>query len=374
MNIKLIFIIYISFIIIFYLLCNIHVFKTTIFKCSKTYLTNVSQYIIENISNSILYSKSKKLYITIIYNNFYNLNKIINIDKEYYSLILMKNLFITNRVIIQNCKIILFKGQCNNKVWYKNYIKKAEIIPSVNYGFNIINWHGDGVFHGTVEGLTRIIPYINFLIKRPYIYIFIPYPRYIENTAENILVLLGFSKNRILYGNYFVKNLYIPTPFYCIETSTPLLMKFNNLLRNKMMKKNCLVSYLSYILIIQRSTNRIIENFEILKKELSKHFNYSIITYFDTNKNLDEIYCWFTYAKVIIAYHGSGLTNIYFSKENTVVIELSPLKPIYAFAKLGSQLGFNYYIYKLPYNKLYIKYVYVNISSFIHNMKINDII
>lgn len=369
MKVKYIFLtLFILLLFILYIKQNI-TFNKKIFSCNKTYAANISESIIEIVYKQNNYLQSKSKFITVLSNSSFTVVSLKNIDSENFSLVLIKDTYITNKVIIYNCKILLFSGQCNNKNWYKNSIKYEETIKSVNYGFSIINWHGDGVFHGTVEGLTRIIPYIKFLLNKPNVYIFIPFPRYKQNTAERILLLLGFSKNRILYGKYHVKNMYIPTPFYCIESSTPLITKFNELLRSKILKRNCINSQNNYILVIQRSTNRIIENLNVLKSELIKMFNYSIIIYYDSNKNLDEIYCWFTYAKIIIAYHGSGLTNIYFSKEKTTVIELSPKYPIYAFAKIGCQLGFNYYIYKLPYIKLYIKYIHINISSFVYSLK-----
>lgn len=340
------------------------------FKCKTTLLnTNISHKSYKIVKKIHLYSKSYSNFITLLSENKCIKQLISNIDDESYSLLLIRDVYITERVIIHKCKILLFGGQCNYKRWYINSIKYKEIINKINYGFIITNWHGDGVFHGTVEGLTRIVPYIDYLLKNSYIYIIIPFPRYKQNTALHILKLIGFSEYRILYGKLFVRKLYIPTPYYCVESSTPLIIKFNKLLRSKMTEKQCKVSNMKFILIVQRSKNRIFKNMNDLINALLNNFNYTIITYYDNNSNLNTIYCWFTYAKIIIAFHGSGLTNIYFSQQSTIVVELSPTFSIYAFAKLGSQIGLKYYIYNLPINKLYTKYITFNISLFVANLK-----
>lgn len=358
------------FIYIFYNIISHNV----IFDCNITSLTyNMSNIIINKIKTLHLYSKSNSKYIYIISQNESIKQSMVNIDSENYILLLIKGVFVTERVIIYDCKILLFSGQCNFKSWYKSSIQKNENIIPINNGFILTSWHGDGVFHGTVEGLTRIVPYIDFLLNRPNIYIIIPFPRYKQNTASKLLQLIGFEDSRILYGKYFVRKLFIPTPFYCVESSTPLILEFNKILRLKIKDHSCKYSHEKYILILQRSKNRIINNFEYLKSELIYNFNYTIVTYYDKNKNLDEIYCWFAYAKIIIAYHGSGLTNIYLSQKSSVVIELSPINPIYAFAKLGSQIGLKYYIYKLPIIKLYTKYINFNISVFISTLKFHKI-
>lgn len=360
-------------ILLFILLYYSTILRRTIFTCKNVNILNISTTSMSSIKNIHFISTSKSRFVYILFNKRMDKQYLKNIDDENLKLLLLKNAYVTERVIIRNCRILFFSGQCEDRRWYINNIRHNEVVNSIENGFILTNWHGDGVFHGTVEGLTRIVPYINYLLINTYIYILIPFPRYNQNTASNILQLIGFSYKRILYGKYFVRKLYIPTPFYCVESSTPLVIAFNEILRSKMKYRNCLSSGKNYILIIQRSKNRIIKEYDLLKSELLNNFNYTIITYYDSNNNLNEIYCWFTYAKIIIAYHGSGLTNIYFSKRSTTVIELSPKNAIYAFAKLGSQLGLNYYIYKLHYTKLYIKYILFNISMFISTLKIHKI-
>lgn len=73
-----------------------------------------------------------------------------------------------------------------------------------------------------------------------------------------------------MYGKYYVNRLYIPIPFYCVESSTPLIAKLNSILRMKIMKRNCLISQKRFILLIQRSKNRILQNIEVLQYELSR--------------------------------------------------------------------------------------------------------
>lgn len=358
-------------IIIIYLLYVIVPFSVK-FSCKNVFVrSNFSNIAIKR---SYFYSESKSKYIYYLSENGINKQFIKNIDGDNYSLLYITNVYVTERVIIHRCNILLFNGQCNDEGWYKSNIKYQDIVTTIKYGFIINNWHGDGVFHGTVEGLSRIIPYIDYLLNNTHIYILIPFPRYKQNTILKLLQLIGFSSSRIIYGIYFVRTLYLPIPYYCYESSTPLIQKFNEVLRLKVANKNCKYSNTKYILILQRSKNRIISNINYLISELQKHFNYTIILYYDENINLDEIYCWFTYATVIIAYHGSGLTNIYFSKKSTVVIELSPKNPSFAFAKLACQLGLKYYIYKMPFIELRRKYIFVNISSFIQSVKTNNIL
>lgn len=136
-----------------------------------------------------------------------------------------------------------------------------------------------------------------------------------------------------------------------------------------MKKKKCKVSEMKYILISQRSKNRILVNLDKLIISLKNRFNYSIIVYDDRHQNLKDVCWWFTFATVVIGYHGSGLTNIYLCNTNTTVIELSSYIPNYAFAKIGSQIGLNYYVYKIPsYRYIYSLHKFFNISTFISTL------
>lgn len=345
--------------------------SNVIYKCNSTISSGIYNQTKFFIKNEYVEKSTNRSYISYISESSVIKINITNIDKEEYSLIIIEKAFITDKIIISNCNILRFKGQCEDFDWYRNTIKRNDEFKSITYGFNLINYHSDGVFHGTVEGLTRIVPYIDFLMNNRNIFIFISYPRYKQNTVEKLLLLLGFSRNRIKYGNHFVKKLYIPLPFYCLESSTPLIRKFNKLLRENI-KNKCSTFKNNFILLLQRSKNRIIKNINKLKRALNNYFNYTVIVYDDRNINLNEIYCWFAHARIIVGFHGSGLTNIYFSSSKAIVIEFSPNctnYPRFAFAKLATQIGIKYYIIITNYSYIFTKNIYINISSFLESIK-----
>ena len=89
--------------------------------------------------------------------------------------------------------------------------------------------------------------------------------------------------------------------------------------------------------------------------------------------NIFEQFTIFRNAKIIIAQHGSGITNIFFSKK-IKLIELAPKNPLflgyYDFENLSKFCKFNYL--RIKYNQMSIKEL-INVNNKYNLFNKNDI-
>ena len=78
------------------------------------------------------------------------------------------------------------------------------------------------------------------------------------------------------------------------------------------------------VLFIRRSgSSRDIQNLQELENRLiSSRFNYSLVVFYG-NESIEDTFLYFSFANVVIGYHGAGLSNVVFCKPSTMIVELS---------------------------------------------------
>lgn len=250
--------------------------------------------------------------------------------------------------IHSECWDISTKGGCRCEILPKmlrknNMLKVYDKVVTISH-----NWC-NAVFHSIVECLVKLGYYINELLLDSSIKI-----HTIKSAATKYLYLLGFNKSRIIYGNIYTKRLLVLEKGSC-GSSPPIihLISIRNHLREKIVSKR-----IYDIIFIKRYGIRGIINDEEIYDLLKMYYVGMKIVVFYPNTSFYNTVNYFKYAKIIIAPHGAGLSNIIISS-NCVVIEF--LSNNLCYSSLAKNLGLDYYgLYETLINKKF----FVNKTNF----------
>lgn len=186
--------------------------------------------------------------------------------------------------------------------------------------FSVAQFWASGYFHAMIEQLPRLAPYIEYLRNRPSIKIHV---HSLETFVVQIFEYLGFEKERLIAGPVRAKMLYSPAGGKCgntpIYNAQILSYAFQQIIPRQSVKPK------DIILLLKRSQKRYFSCHDsILQvlKNLAKDFNLDVDVYPDNPvPKLHTTAKMFNRAKLIVAPHGAGLSNLMFSKPGTVIIE-----------------------------------------------------
>lgn len=321
---------------IFYILNNkrsIKCHKVNVYKCIsfQSEIINMYRFFSNIIDYSYIHSfsllfKSFVLQDEIFMKKFEVIHK-----KDYLKSFGFINTIITqNGIIYSDCWEITTKGGCKC-----SYIpnKRIESIKNATYDkvVSITHHWGNAVFHSVVECLAKLGYYIPELLDD----ISIKIHAY-RSASIQYLNFLGFNNSRIIYGNVFAKKLIVLEKGSCGSTPPLLHLQYlRNYLRKKI-KSNPIYK----LVLIKRYGIRDIINFNDLYNILIKKYGKKNIAIFYSNTSFTNTLNYFKYAKLIIAPHGAGLSNIIISY-NCTVIEF--LQKNLCYSGLSNKLGLNYY-------------------------------
>lgn len=246
-----------------------------------------------------------------------------------YSLFHFNNIHISQDGVLQlKCIIFNLKGGCGCKVNNNIFIGRIKQYRNV---FSITQTWGNAVFHSIVECLTKIGIYLNELIYEQSIFIHL-----YNSAAVNYLVFLGIKRKRIIHGNVYSSSLIITSKSNCGSYSNIHSLYY---LRNALRKKSKL-DYSIEVVFIRRRGTRSVCNYKMLCNEILKHYKLKVYNYNDTILKISKL---FSSAKVVIAPHGAGLSNILFCKIDTLILEFLDSKRInLCYSGLAYSLGLKY--------------------------------
>lgn len=297
----------------------------------------------------------------IINSNYYTYNfskiksKKTNIKKELFiSIYGFKDVLLSFiGTIHSNCWDITINGGCRcsyfpKVIYNKNTYNIYDKVVSIAH-----NW-GKAVFHSIVECLAKIGFCVNELLNDSSIKIHI-----IRSASINYLNLLGFNESRYVYGNIYVKRLLIIEKGRCGSIPSLFsLLSLRKILREKIKSKQ-----IYDIIIIKRRRIRDIENFNDVYINLKNIYKDKKVIIFYPTTLFNNTVNYFKYAKLIVAPHGAGLSNIIVSLNCTIVEFL--LKNL-CYAGLAKNLGLKYYgIYERYVNNKFV----INITRFNYIIK-----
>ena len=255
-------------------------------------------------------------------------------------------------VLFENLRIIPQKCKRNLKNSCKQLSRRA--VASHKEVFTISQFWGNGFYHGTLEDLPRIAPYLPFLQKHRQIRIHVP-------PGIKYLDLLGIEKRRLTTDSVVHADiLYMPaggpcgnSPLFTTQLLADLIRRNVNLTTST--ERNVVV-------LIKRSKKRWFANHDAIYAMLQRHashFNLTVEVFADNPlPSLDKTIEMFGRALVVIAPHGAGEANLIFSQAGTLLIEGlcydSDNMTNLCFRNMAQALGLRYYGLIYPYQCMQI--------------------
>ncbi len=215
-------------------------------------------------------------------------------------------------------KIIISRCNMQSK---KKAIKprKDKIFTEV---FTLAQFWGSGFYHATVEDLTRIAPFLDFLRKNPQIKVHLCFAR---TFMEAFLQHLGISASRIVVGTIGARILFVPAGTSCGRPATfPTQMLSLELRQNTPTEPGTRQS----IVLIKRTIKRRFKYHNLILRMLKsvaaekKNLGLKVEVYPDDPvPSLTDTLAMMSRAFMVIAPHGAGEANVIMSEPGTVMIE-----------------------------------------------------
>jgi hypothetical protein len=162
------------------------------------------------------------------------------------------------------------------------------------------------------------------------------------------LQFLGISQERIKSGDMLAVIAYVPKPGGCGNSPGPRYIRQLRQRMHQALKARSpeLGDKSDSIVIIQRSgVNRVLQNHEELVAAIKQRFPQAKLEVFRDNPAppMLEVARMFHSAKVIIAPHVAGLSNMVLAQESAVVIEILIKPVVTCYIDLARELGNEYH-------------------------------
>ena len=202
-------------------------------------------------------------------------------------------------------------------------------IPPRDYGNSpiydevfIISQHwGNTYFHKMLEDLPRLAPYLEFLQNNTQIRIHV---QDLNCHTMDIIEFIGLDPSRLVMGTIRAKIVYLPQATPCGFPNVQETQILSQIFREKLVHLHGKQKQ-NYIIYIQRTFSRqMVRRLQIwsLLINLAKEYNltFEIFPDFPSQPLIDTM-IMFNKAKLIVAPHGAGLSNIIYSEPGTYIIE-----------------------------------------------------
>lgn len=194
-------------------------------------------------------------------------------------------------------------------------------IPLHNEVFSMTEQTGSMYYHLILEDLPRIGPYLKFLLKHKHIKVHCKNKMF----SNQMLELLGITRDRLVFGNIRAKVAYVPAGTACGRPGVFTTLLLSTLFHRKLPKNVLNLNQDTIILIKRSSEGRQFKNHEgILKmlRNVAKKRGLRVSVFGDRpvpplNKTIEMFYR----AIMVLAPHGAGLSNLVFSRPGVVVLE-----------------------------------------------------
>ena len=218
-------------------------------------------------------------------------------------------------------------------------------LPLYEEIFVITQYWGNGYFHRFVEVLPRISLCLIFLKRNPQIRIMVPQ---VKGRGAEMLQVLGLNTSRLISGVARAKIVYQPRGTACGFANLPESQMLSQLYRDYIKRKFALQQRNKLILIRRSGSRRFSEqkNIESVLQLAARDYNLTYTLFIDNPPpSLKDTMMMFHSAVMIVAPHGAGLANLFFSQPGTFVIEgvCNPPHVNLCFLRLAHVLGHHYH-------------------------------
>ena len=194
-------------------------------------------------------------------------------------------------------------------------------IPLHNELYVINQYWGTGVFHRMVEIMPRLALHLQFLKANPEIRILAPE---VGGRLAELIEIIGLDKSRLVAGVSRAKIVYQPRATGCgmanMQESQVLSQLYHNYI-----KRTFPPEPRNRLILIRRTGERKFSDQKGIEEVLARaarDYNLSYTLFPDNpTPSLNDTMMMFHSAVVVVAPHGAGLSNIYFSQPGTYVLE-----------------------------------------------------
>jgi len=198
---------------------------------------------------------------------------------------------------------------------------KLSNIPCYDELYVITQYWGNGVFHRMVEIVPRLVFCLEFLNSHKEIHILAPQ---VGGRMATLLEIIGLDKSRLVSGIVRANIVYQPRSTACGQANVQESQMLSQLYRDYIIRtfppqpRNRLI-------LIRRSRSRKFSEqrkIEVVLERAARDYNLTYTLFVDNpTPSLDDTMVMFHSAVVIIAPHGGGLSNMFFSIPGTYVVE-----------------------------------------------------
>ena len=204
----------------------------------------------------------------------------------------------------------------------------VELPPNVdrmslyNEVFVIAQYWGSSVFHRMTEVVPRVVLFRQFLRDNPQIRV--AAPEQPGGRMSELLRVIGVDDRRLVVGPLRAKVVYQPRSTKCgcpsVQESQTLSDVYRQYIRRTFPPRPR-----DKLLLIRRSGSRRFteqRQIEELLERAASDYNLTYTLFIDNpTPSLNETMVMFHSAVVVVAPHGAGLSNLYFSQPGTYVVE-----------------------------------------------------
>ncbi len=266
---------------------------------------------------------------------------------------------------VRHRSLYVIPQQCHYKIKlkknWKNHYREV---------FTIAQNGGRKFYHATVEDISRIAPYVEFLRRHPSIYIHVTSEK---SATRTFLAMLGITSDRLIKGTIQADILYLPAGSPCglgVFFSTQMLSAY---------LRNTFTTYMKWshksfipdeeqsisndipsisddfngqqqrtvILEKRNKAARSLRNHDAIERALrteteSRGLKLEIFTD-QPLPTTNETMAMFDRAVLVVAPHGAGESNLLFSRPGTPLVEVLCHPRRLCYRNLMQQLGLRYY-------------------------------
>ena len=198
---------------------------------------------------------------------------------------------------------------------------KLSQIPCYDEVYVITQFWGNAVFHRMVEIVPRLVLCLQFLRAHPEIRILGPE---VGGSLAQLLEIIGLDKSRLISGVTRARIVYQPRATGCgfanVQESQTLSRLYRDYIRRAFPSQPR-----NRLILIRRSGSRkFTEQKQIIEvlKRVARDYNLTYTLFNDRpTPSLNDTMMMFHSAVIIVAPHGAGLSNVFFSQPGTYVVE-----------------------------------------------------
>ena len=203
----------------------------------------------------------------------------------------------------------------------------------------------DNAYHVTIDGIQRLIPYVQILKKYPQIRIHVAKK---TSFIVKMLEAVGISGDRLITGVIRAKIAYTPEFSYVWYLHVPNIQLLSYTYR-QLIHKDGQQERRSLVHIMRTYFRNFVEKAKITKmvQDMAKEYGLKYELFLDTKlPSIKDTVKLFDRAVLVFAPHGAGLFNMVFSRPGTFILEvLCPDHVTVSYVRMAHSLGHRYYAF-----------------------------